>query len=173
MTGRLPTGVVSSIETFWIVRAKHVVLATGAIEQPLMFGNNDLPGIMQAGAMLRYARDYGVHCGDRIVAVVNNNLAWQTILDLRDAGVNVTSIIDCRADVEGDLIAGARERDIVVHCRCDTVAGTRLEQHQGSGCPYRGWRQAESRLRCPCSLRRIGTDRASVFPGRRQTALRR
>jgi len=114
------------VETLWIVRAKHVVLATGAIEQPLMFGNNDLPGIMQAGAMLRYARDYGVHCGDRIVAVVNNNLAWQTVLDLRDTSVNVTSIIDCRADVEADLIAGARERDIVVHC------GATLLQARGS-----------------------------------------
>merc|ERR1711964_557931 len=104
-----------SIETFWIVRANHVVLATGAMEQPLMFGNNDLPGIMQAGAVLKYAREYGVHCGNHIVAAVNNNLAWRTILDLCDTGANVTSIIDCRSDVEENLIAGARERNIDVH----------------------------------------------------------
>ena len=111
-----------SIETFWIVRAGHVVLATGAIEQPLMFGNNDLPGVMQVGAMLRYAGDFGVHCGDRIVAAVNNNLAWHTALELRDMGANVTSIIDRRTDVESELIAAARERDIVAYCGANVLA---------------------------------------------------
>ena len=105
----------ASVETYWKVRAGRVVLATGAIEQPLMFGNNDLPGVMLAGAMLQYANRYAVLSGHRIVAVVNNDLAWQTVLALRDAGVTVTSVIDVRGKISGDLVASAESRGIA--CR--------------------------------------------------------
>ena len=103
------------VETFWKVRAGRVVLATGAIEQPLVFGNNDLPGIMLAGAMHQYASRYGVHCGRRIVGVVNNDLAWHSIIALRDAGVEVSVIVDTRNTVNEQLIDLAGKRDIAVH----------------------------------------------------------
>ena len=53
----------NSVETFWKVRAEQVILAAGAIEQPLLFANNDLPGIMLAGAMREYLQRYAVECG--------------------------------------------------------------------------------------------------------------
>lgn len=102
----------ASVETYWKARAKRVVLATGAIEQPLMFGNNDLPGIMLSGAMLQYANRYAVLGGRRIVAVVNNDLAWRTVLALQDAGVQVCSIVDVRGKISGDLVAAAKARGI-------------------------------------------------------------
>ena len=103
------------VEKFWKVRANRVVLATGAIEQPLMFGNNDLPGIMLAGAMHQYASRYGVHCGRRIVGVVNNDLAWHSIVALRDTGIEVPAILDIRNAVNEQVTDLARELDIAVY----------------------------------------------------------
>ncbi len=129
----------NSVETFWKVRAGRVVLATGAIEQPLLFGNNDLPGIMLASAMHQYASHYGVCCGRRIVGVVNNDLAWHSIVALRDAGVEVTAIIDTRDAVDQRLTDLARELDIDVHagaipvCARGSDALKRLEYRDGSG----------------------------------------
>lgn len=104
----------NAVETFCKVRAGRVVLATGAIEQPLMFGNNDLPGIMLAGAMHQYASRFGVRCGERVVAVVNNDLAWQSIVALHDCGVNVALMIDTRNSVGAHLASLAQERNIAV-----------------------------------------------------------
>ena len=97
------------VEVFWKVRADRVVLATGAIEQPLMFGNNDLPGIMLAGAVRHYANRYGVQCGRRVVGVVNNDLAWHSVIALADAGIEVAAIIDTRTDVDEELVDRARQ----------------------------------------------------------------
>ena len=115
------------VEVFWKVRAVRVVLATGAIEQPLMFGNNDLPGIMLAGAMRHYANRYGVRCGKRVVGVVNNDLAWQSINMLLDAGIEVAAIIDMRGDVDEELAAEAR------HAGTDVYAGAVPFAARGSG----------------------------------------
>ncbi len=103
------------VEVFWKVRAERVVLATGAIEQPLMFGNNDLPGIMLAGAMRQYAARYGVRCGQRIVGIVNNDLAWQSITALPAAGIEVAAIIDTRDSIDDALIDVARQAGIDVY----------------------------------------------------------
>jgi sarcosine oxidase subunit alpha len=102
------------IEALWKVRADRVVLATGAIEQPLMFGNNDLPGIMLAGAVRHYANRYGVQCGRRIVAVVNNDLAWRSIMELPAAGV--AAIIDSRDRIDESLVDAAQRAGIEIFC---------------------------------------------------------
>ncbi|MFQ5547748.1 MAG: 2Fe-2S iron-sulfur cluster-binding protein [Woeseia sp.] len=127
------------VETFWKVRARQVVLATGAIEQPLVFGNNDLPGIMLAGAMHQYASRYGVQCGRRIAGVVNNDLAWRSILALRDAGMEVPAIADTRDTVSEQLTDLARELDIAVHvgatplCARGSDVVKRLQYRDGKG----------------------------------------
>ncbi len=110
------------IEIFWKVRAGRVVLATGAIEQPLMFGNNDLPGIMLAGAMRQYANRYGVQCGRRVAAVVNNDLAWQAINALPDAGVEVAAIIDTRDSIDEVHADRARQAGIGVYTGAAPIA---------------------------------------------------
>lgn len=104
-----------AVEKFWKVRARRVVLATGAIEQPLMFGNNDLPGVMLSRATHEYAARYAVRCGRLIVAVLNNDLAWRSIIALKDAGIGIAAIIDTRDTVSEALLESAKKRDIVVH----------------------------------------------------------
>ena len=104
----------NSVETFWKVRAEQVILAAGAIEQPLLFANNDLPGIMLAGAMREYLQRYAVECGRTVVGVVNNDFAWRSILSLKEAGIKVPLIIDSRTQVDEELSAKADEQGIEV-----------------------------------------------------------
>jgi sarcosine oxidase, subunit alpha len=84
-------------ERVWKVRAKRVVLATGAHERPLVFGNNDKPGILLASAISTYVMRYGVKPGQTAVVFTNNDSAYQTALDLHKAGVQVAAVVDSRA----------------------------------------------------------------------------
>jgi sarcosine oxidase subunit alpha len=80
----------------WRIRAGHVVLATGAIERPLVFENNDRPGAMMADATARYAGQFAVLVAPRIVIATNNDSAYQAAGALALAGAEVT-VVDCRA----------------------------------------------------------------------------
>ena len=107
---------VGAVETFWKVRAHRAVLAAGAFEQPMLFGNNDLPGIMLAGAVRKYATRFAVRCGRRVAGVLNNDSGWRSLLAAHDAGTPVGAIVDTRSDVEPVLLEAAEERGIAVHC---------------------------------------------------------
>jgi sarcosine oxidase subunit alpha len=109
-------------ELFWKVRAKRVVLATGAIEQPMMFGNNDLPGIMLAGAMRQYVHRYAVRCGRRVVGIVNNDLAWRSITDLAAAGIEIPAVLDTRSRVDATTEDLARQHGIEVIVGAEPLA---------------------------------------------------
>ncbi len=91
----------------WRIRAKRIVTATGAIERPLSFAGNDIPGVMLAGAVRDYIADYGVSIGDRTVVVTNNDDGYRTAIALHEAGLNVPCIIDPRGDLDGELPAKA------------------------------------------------------------------
>ena len=99
-------------EKLWRVRAKQVVLATGAHERPIVFGNNDLPGVMLASAASTYVNRYSVKLARNAVLFINNDGAYQTAFDLDDAGVNVVGVVDCREQPGGDLAERLRERHI-------------------------------------------------------------
>ncbi len=103
------------VESFWKVRAKQVVLATGAFEQPMLFGKNDLPGVMLAGAVRKYASRFAVDCGRRVAGVVNNDSGWRALLAVHDGGAPVCAIVDTRRDVEADLLEAAGARGIPVY----------------------------------------------------------
>jgi sarcosine oxidase subunit alpha len=81
----------------WHVRAKRVVLATGAHERPLVFPGNDRPGVMLAGAVRSYLNRYGVAPGTRAVVVTNNDGAYRAALALAEAGVGIAAVADLRA----------------------------------------------------------------------------
>jgi len=81
----------------WQVRAKRVVVATGAHERPLIFANNDRPGIMLAGAARTYVNRYGVAPGTRAVIFTNNDSTDLVAADLKRAGIVVEGIVDVRA----------------------------------------------------------------------------
>ncbi|MEM9477289.1 MAG: sarcosine oxidase subunit alpha family protein, partial [Pseudomonadota bacterium] len=87
----------------WKIRASQIVTATGAIERPLAFAGNDLPGVMLASAVRDYVVDYGVSPGDRTVIVTNNDDAYQTAIALHEAGLDVPAVLDARASVTGPL----------------------------------------------------------------------
>ena len=98
----------------WRIRAAQIVTATGAIERPLSFAGNDIPGVMLAGSVRDYVVNYAVSPGDRTVVVTNNDDAYRTAIALVQAGLSVPCIIDARASVTGDLPAKARAMGIRV-----------------------------------------------------------
>ncbi|WP_425101293.1 sarcosine oxidase subunit alpha family protein [Tropicibacter sp. S64] len=99
----------------WRIRCKQIVTATGAIERPLSFAGNDIPGVMLASAVRDYVVDYGVSIGDRTVVVTNNDDAYRTALTLVANGLSVPAIIDVRVHaVAPALVAEAKAAGIRV-----------------------------------------------------------
>lgn len=98
----------------WLLRARKVVLASGAIERPQVFVNNDLPGVMLAGAVREYCNAFAVVPGQRVVIATNNDSAYRTARDLADAGAKVVAIVDARADARSALIAEVAQLGIEV-----------------------------------------------------------
>ena len=96
----------------WRIRAGRIVTATGAIERPLSFAGNDIPGVMLASAVRDYVVNYGVSIGDRTVVVTNNDDAYHTAIALKQAGLEVPVILDARANGGGALAAQAAEMGI-------------------------------------------------------------
>ncbi len=96
------------------MRAREVVLATGAIERPLVFPNNDRPGVMLADAARRYCSQYGVKVGERAVVAASHDSAYRAALDLKSAGVIVELIADLRGEAAGPLPEAARAAGIEV-----------------------------------------------------------
>ena len=101
-------------QRMWRVRAKQVVLATGAIERPLVFSNNDRPGVMLASAVSTYINRYAVTPGSRAVIFTNNDTAYHTALDLAKAGVSIAAMVDIRPGAGGELAKTVSEQDIQV-----------------------------------------------------------
>src|SRR5690606_11448389 len=110
-------------QRLWKVRARQVVLATGAIERPLVFADNDRPGIMLASAARAYVNRYAVRPGRRAIVFTNNDGAYRTALDLLHAGIGV-SVVDLRPNPEGDLPARARAAGIDIRAG-HAVTGTK------------------------------------------------
>jgi sarcosine oxidase subunit alpha len=95
-------------ERLWQVRAKKVVLATGAIERQMVFADNDRPGVMLASAARAYLNHYGVAVGRNVGVYTANDSAYAAAIDLKKAGVAVAAIVDLRDNPSGPLIDEAR-----------------------------------------------------------------
>ncbi|KFX70487.1 sarcosine oxidase subunit alpha [Pseudomonas taeanensis MS-3] len=96
------------------VRAKRVVLAAGAHERPLVYGNNDVPGNMLAGAVSTYVRRYGVAPGKQLVLSTTNDYAYRVALDCLEAGIKVVAIADARSNPKGAWVEEARAKGLRV-----------------------------------------------------------
>ncbi|MEZ2329342.1 sarcosine oxidase subunit alpha family protein [Mesorhizobium sp. RCC_202] len=94
-------------DTLWRVRPRRIVLATGAIERPVPFANNDLPGSLSADAALSYLRRHSVLVGRQIVVATNNDSAYEPASALAATGASVT-VVDCRRDGGSKAEAGVR-----------------------------------------------------------------
>jgi sarcosine oxidase subunit alpha len=111
-------------ERMWHLRAGEVVLATGAIERPLVFPENDRPGIMVAEAARAYVNRWAVLPGRRAVVATACDSAYRAALDLAAAGVEIAVIADLRPDPSGPLVDAARAAGIRVE-PSTSVSGTR------------------------------------------------
>ncbi len=106
-------------QRLWRIRARRIITATGAIERPLAFARNDLPGVMLASAVRDYVENWAVSPGDRTVIVTNNDDAYRTALSLHRAGLAVPAVLDARAEARSPLIEAVR------------AAGIRVEMGRG------------------------------------------
>jgi sarcosine oxidase subunit alpha len=102
------------VERLWKLRAREVVLASGAIEQPLVFSHNDRPGVMLAGAARRYLNQYAVAVGRNVLVATNNDDAYTTAFALHDGGIAVAAIVDARSAPSPVLQTGVAQRGLRV-----------------------------------------------------------
>lgn len=100
-------------ERLWKLRARRVVLATGAHDRPLVFARNDLPGIMLSAAVSTYVRRYAVLPGQRAVVFTNHDGAYDAALALAGAGAQV-QVVDARAQPDGHFFERARRQGVEV-----------------------------------------------------------
>lgn len=101
-------------QRFWKIRARQVVLTTGSIERPLVFAENDRPGVMLAGAVRTYINRYGVMPGKEILVFTNNDTAYQTAIDVHKAGARVY-VADVRPHPDGALVVKAKMLGIKIY----------------------------------------------------------
>jgi sarcosine oxidase subunit alpha len=117
-------------ERLWRVRAKQVVLATGAHERPLVFSNNDLPGVMLAGAVSTYVRRYAVLPGRNAVVFTNNDAGYDAALALKGVGAAV-QVVEVRTTLSGSLSQRAKSAGIEIlagHVITEARGGKRVSE---------------------------------------------
>lgn len=128
-------------ERLWQIRSAQVVLATGAIERPIVFPDNDVPGVMLASAAMTYAGQYAVRPGSRVVFVTSGDSAYEAAATLRAAGIEVAAVVDTRAD-PGEVASTAGRAGIAVlpgHFPARTHGGRAVSDievrplHEGAG----------------------------------------
>jgi sarcosine oxidase subunit alpha len=105
------------------MRARAVVFATGVIEQPAVFRNNDLPGVMLASGAWRLLSRYGVAPGRQVVMIAGNLEAYEVCLDLHSRGVPVAAVVDMRAAADVDAAAGTHAAAGAARSGRDAAAG--------------------------------------------------
>ena len=101
-------------QRLWRIRARKTILATGALERPLCFVGNDLPGVMLSSAVRDYLSDFGVSPGDRVAILANNDDAYLTAVKIAEAGLNVPAVLDVRQSADGPNFRRARDLGINV-----------------------------------------------------------
>ncbi|WP_442581533.1 sarcosine oxidase subunit alpha [Mesorhizobium sp. ASY16-5R] len=114
-------------ERLWQIRAKRVVLATGAIERHMVFADNDRPGVMLASAGRAYLNHYGVAVGKNVGVYTANDSAYYAAIDLKKTGVGIAAIVDLRDNPGGPAVDAARALGIEInHGRAVTKVGGKL-----------------------------------------------
>lgn len=123
-TDHLPSGQrAGPRQRLWKVRAKRVIIASGAIERPLVFPSNDRPGVMLASAALTYVRRFAAAPGRHIVVGTNNDSAYRVALELVASGLEVIAIADARPEPDAALVNAVKKAGIeVISSSCITAA---------------------------------------------------
>jgi sarcosine oxidase subunit alpha len=116
-----------SRQRVWRIRARHVLAATGAHERPIVFSDNDRPGIMLASAARTFLHRYGVLAGRDAVVFTTDDGAYAAAIDLADAGARVHAVVDARPEAPAQWRAECERRGIPVRTG-QVVAGTEGDQ---------------------------------------------
>ncbi len=98
-------------QRLWYIRAKEVVISSGSIERPLVFGNNDTPGVMLSSAAKEYLKVYGVLVGKEPIIFTNNDSGYETAIEFKKNGVDPI-VLDTRKDANSEIIKEAKELNI-------------------------------------------------------------
>lgn len=139
-------------ERYWRIRAGRIIVATGVIEQPLVFAGNDRPGIVLSSAVRKYLDRFGVIPGRRVVVLTASDEAYDTAYALADSGIEVPAIVDVRAASQAAAVAA--QRGLEVHL------GSQIIGTVGA----RGVRRVDVRL-ADGSRRRIDCDAVAMCGG--------
>lgn len=126
-----------SRQRVWRIRSRHVVVAAGAHERPLVFAGNDKPGIMLAASARSYLHRYGVLAGREVVVFTTDDSAYAAALDLADAGATVRAVVDARAEVPAHWAEQCADRGIEVragHVVTGTSGTTRVTRAHVAPC---------------------------------------
>ena len=139
----------------WRVRARQVVLAQGSFERPLVFCNNDRPGVMLASAVSTYVNRYAALPGRRAVVFTNNDSAYQAAIDLASAGAEVAAIVDSRPGGAG--AAGTRVQALGIPVLAGHVVSDVAGRRRVTGARIARWNgdsreNVRSRIRIDCDL---------------------
>jgi sarcosine oxidase, subunit alpha len=113
-----------SRQRVWRIRARHILVAAGAHERPIVFSDNDRPGIMLAHGARTFLHRYGVKVGEQAVVFTTNDSAYLAAIDLHDAGVRITAIVEARDEAPQRWRRECQERGISIRTG-SVVAGTR------------------------------------------------
>ncbi len=147
--------------TMYKIRPKQIVLALGAVERPIAFVNNDLPGVMLIGAAERFLARYGVRIGKTLVLFANHDRAYAAATRLVAAGMRVRAVVDTRpADAVGAAAASRRAALVAGGTEC-------LAEH--AVLAARGGREVRGAtiapLATPSATRNFGCDALLVSGG--------
>ena len=100
-------------QRLWYIRAKQVIISTGSIERPLVFANNDRPGIMLASSAKEYLKIYGVLAGKKPIIFTNNDTAYETAIEYKNQGID-SIIVDTRSVSDSGIANEAKKLGIVI-----------------------------------------------------------
>ena len=141
------------------MRARAVVVAAGAYEQPAVFRNNDLPGIMLASAAQRLIRRYAVRPARRVVMLAANADAYRALQDFIDAGIEVAAVIDLRDAVPADqqsLLVGHGITLYAGHCILDALPAADGKCVAGVRVAAVGSRETDTPIACDGVFMSVG-----------------
>ena len=111
-------------QRLWKIVATEAVLATGAIERPIVFAGNDRPGVMLASAMRTYVNRFAASPGQRVAVFTSSDDGWRTAGDLRLAGVDVEAVVDSRSEVAPEVKALAASVPAYLNSRVVGTSGS-------------------------------------------------
>ena len=107
-------------QRLWYIRTKEVIISTGSIERPLVFGNNDRPGIMLSSAAREYIKVYGVLVGKKPIIFTNNDTGYDTAIEFKKNGIDPL-IVDVRPNAESLVVQEAKNLNINIKFSCGVV----------------------------------------------------